>query len=314
MFQKIRELLAGGQDFLVTTHVDPDGDAVGSAFALAFALEQLGKGVTVYTKDTVPYRYRFLPEPQRLVHEIPARRFDAVFAVDCGDFSRVGKGHEKLKDMGLIVNIDHHDTNEAFGFLNIVDQRASSTAEIIYLILKALEVKIDVNIAMNIYTAILTDTGSFRYDNTNARAFEICEEMIEAGVVPSRVASEVYESHPKERFDLLCRALATMETHYGNSLAIIVITQEMFSQTGGSREQSEGFVELLKEMRGLEVAVLVRQIDGTRYKISMRSKGAVDVASIANRFGGGGHKKAAGCVIEGSIDEVKKKIVEAATL
>jgi phosphoesterase RecJ-like protein len=237
-----------------------------------------------------------------------------VIATDAASPERLGSVAACIEHRKLFINIDHHDTNEAFGFLNILDQRASSTAEIIYLILKSLDIKIDFNIAVNLYTAILTDTGSFRYDNTNSRAFVICEEMTHAGVVPSHVAAEVYESHPRERFELLCQALATMETHHGNKLAIIHITQDMFRQTHGSREQSEGFVEFLKEMRGLEVAMLARQIGKDRYKISMRSKSNVDVAAIANRFGGGGHKKAAGCVIEGSIDEVKKKLVEATVL
>ncbi len=299
---------------MVTSHIDPDGDAIGSAFALSFALKTLGKETVVYLRDKVPYRYEFLPQPASLVHEIPAKQFDAIFAVDCGDFFRIGDGHEKLKEKGLIINIDHHDTNEAFGFLNIIDGRASSTAEIVYTILKALDVRIDFEIAVNIYTAILTDTGSFRYASTNSKAFIICEEMTHFGVIPSYVAEKVYESHPKERFLLLCGALATLETHYDNRLAIMYITDELFRQVGGSKEQTEGFVEFLKEMRGVELAVVARQTGESRYKISMRSKGKIDVAAIAGRFGGGGHKNAAGCTIEGAIDQVKKLLVEAMAL
>ena len=314
MFQRIKEILANGKEFMVTSHIDPDGDAIGSAFALSLALKKLGKETTVYLKDKVPYRYEFLPQPASLVHEIPAKRFDAIFAVDCGDFFRIGDGYEKLKEKGPIINIDHHETNEAFGFLNIIDQRASSTAEIIYAILKALDVRMDFDIAVNIYTAVLTDTGSFRYNSTNSKAFIICEEMTHFGVIPSYVAEKVYESHPKERFLLLCVALATLETYYDNRLAIMHITDEMFRQTGGSKEQSEGFVEFLKEMRGVEVAVVARQIGENRYKISMRSKGKIDVASLASRFGGGGHKNAAGCTIEGNADQVKKILIEAVAL
>jgi bifunctional oligoribonuclease and PAP phosphatase NrnA len=314
MFQKIKEILANGREFMVTSHIDPDGDAIGSAFALSFALQKLGKETVVYLKDKVPYRYEFLPRPESLVHEIPAKRFDAIFAVDCGDFFRIGDGYEKLKDKGLIINVDHHNTNEAFGFLNIIDERASSTAEIIYAILKALNVPMDFDIAVNIYTAVLTDTGSFRYDSTNSKAFVICEEMTHFGVIPSYVAESVYESHPKERFLLLCGALTTLQTHYDNRLAIMYVTDELFRQTGGSKEQTEGFVEFLKEMRGVEVAVVARQVSENRYKMSMRSKGKIDVASVARRFGGGGHKNAAGCTIEGSADQVKKMIVEAVPL
>jgi phosphoesterase RecJ-like protein len=314
MFQRIKETLANGKEFMVTSHIDPDGDAIGSAFALSLGLKQLEKETVVYLKDRVPYRYEFLPQPTSLVHEIPAKRFDAIFAVDCGDFFRIGDGYEKLKEKGPIINIDHHETNEAFGFLNIIDERASSTAEIIYAILKALDVRMDFDIAVNLYTAILTDTGSFRYNSTNSKAFIICEEMTHFGVIPSYVAEKVYESHPKERFLLLCGALTTLETHYDNRLAIMYITDELFRQTGGSREHAEGFVEFLKEMRGVEVAVVARQIGENRYKISMRSKGKVDVASVASRFGGGGHKNAAGCTIEGSIDQVKKILIEAVAL
>ncbi len=314
MFQKIKDILANGKAFLVTSHIDPDGDAVGSSFALAFALKKLGKESTVYLRDEVPYRYEFLPRPESLVHEIPARAFDAIFAVDCGDFFRIGDGYEKLKDKGPIINVDHHNTNEAFGFLNIVDERASSTAELIHTILKSLDVRIDFEIAVNLYTAILTDTGSFRYNNTNSKAFIVCEEMTHFGVVPSYVAENVYESHPKERFLLLCGALATLDTYYDGRLAIMYITDELFRQTGGSREQAEGFVEFLKEMKGVKVAVVARQIGKDRYKMSMRSKGNVDVAAVASRFGGGGHKNAAGCTIEGSADRVKKILVEAVAL
>jgi bifunctional oligoribonuclease and PAP phosphatase NrnA len=314
MFQRIKEILANGKEFMVTSHIDPDGDAIGSAFALSLALGKFGKENVVYLKDEVPYRYEFLPRPATIVHEIPAQRFDAIFVVDCGDFFRIGDGYEKLKEKGLIINIDHHQTNEAFGFLNILDERASSTAEIIHTILKSLDARIDFDVAVNIYTAILTDTGSFRYASTNAKAFLICEEMTHYGVVPSYVAEKVYESHPKERFLLLCLALATLETHYDNGLAIMYITDEMFRRTGGSREHTEGFVELLKEMRGIEVAMVARQIGENRYKISMRSKGNVDVASVASRFGGGGHKNAAGCTIEGSVDQVKKMLIEAVAL
>jgi phosphoesterase RecJ-like protein len=314
MFQRIKEILANGKEFMVTSHIDPDGDAIGSAFALAFALKKLGKETVVYLKDKVPYRYEFLPRPASLVHEIPAKQFGAIFAVDCGDFFRIGDGYEKLKEKGLIINIDHHDSNEAFGFLNIIDGRASSTAEIIHTVLKALDVPIDFDIAVNLYTAVLTDTGSFRYNSTNSKAFIICEEMTHLGVIPSYVAEKVYESHPKERFLLLCGALTTLETQYNGRLAIMHLTDELFRQTGGSREHTEGVVEFLNEMRGVEVAIVARQIGQRRYKISMRSKADRNVASVASRFGGGGHKNAAGCTIEGSIDQVKKLLVEAVPL
>jgi phosphoesterase RecJ-like protein len=311
MFQRIKEAVDRGHRFLVATHIDPDGDALGSAFALCFALRSLGKDASVYLKDDVPYRYAFLPKPEPVLKEMPPNGYDTVLVVDCGDLSRVGNGHGALKDMGYLINIDHHETNDAFGQINIVDQRASSSAELLYLILRALGVRLSYEIAVNLYTAVITDTGSFRYESTTPRAFSICEEMTGHGVVPSYVAGEVYESHPKERFALLCRVLGTLEFFQGDRIAVAFVTQEMFAKTGTDREFTEGFVEQIKEIRGIEVACILRELEDGRFKVSMRSKGHVDVAEIAHRLGGGGHKKAAGCTLEGGITEAKNTLIGA---
>lgn len=312
MFQKVRDVIERGKRFLITSHIDPDGDALGSAFALYFALTDREKEAVVYLKDTVPYRYQFLPKPPApaLLHQLPQNVFDAAFVVDCGNLFRVGDGYEALT-RNYIVSIDHHDTNEAFGQVNIVDESASSTAEILYRILKSFNMVINFNIAVNIYTAILTDTGSFRYDSTTRRSFAICEEMTSCGVVPSYVAGQVYENHPRQRYDLLCLVLATLETFRDNRIATAYVTDEMFKKTQTNRESTEGFVEYIKEIRGVEVACLLRQVGHEKYKVSMRSKNSVDVAAVANTLGGGGHKKAAGCIIDGSIEDVKKKLVGA---
>jgi bifunctional oligoribonuclease and PAP phosphatase NrnA len=311
MFQRIKEVVEKGSRFLLATHIDPDGDALGSAFALAFALETFGKEAQVYLKDEVPYRYRFLPRPAHVVHQLPSSDgFDAAFVLDCGELFRVGEGSDGLK-ANYLINIDHHDENGAFGQINILDERASSTAEILYLVLKGIGANFTFDIAINLYTAILTDTGSFRYDSTTKRAFSICEEMTDHGVVPSKVAAEVYESHPKERFQLLCLVLGTLETFSEDRIATAHVTDEMFTKTQTNREFTEGFVEEIKEMRGVEVACFFRQVAPNKFKVSMRSKGDVDVALVGRRFGGGGHKKAAGCTLEGSIEDVKNTLVEA---
>jgi phosphoesterase RecJ-like protein len=314
MFQRIRETIDKGRRFLVTTHIDPDGDAVGSAFAACFALTGLGKDAAVYLRDSVPYRYRFLPKPAAVQHVLPENGYDAVIVVDCGDLTRVGDGHASLKQKGLLVNIDHHAAGQAFGQINIIDERASSTAEILYLILKSLHVQFTFDIAVNLYTAVVTDTGSFRYENTTERAFSICEEMIGFGVSPAHVAAKVYENHPKERFQLLCLVLATMETAREDRIALAHITGDMFSRTRTNPEHAEGFVEYLKEIDSVEVACLLRELGSGRYKVSMRSKERVDVASVARTFGGGGHRKAAGCTLEGDLATVKKILIGAFSL
>ncbi len=311
MFQKILDIVDRGADFLITSHIDPDGDAIGSTFSFAWMLQTMQKNPVVYLRDSIPYMYEFLPKPKNVVHGlIPDGAFDAVFALDCGDLFRVGNGYERLRDMGPIVNIDHHATNEAFGVINLVDEGASSVGEILYKLFSRLEAPITPEAGVNLYTAILTDTGSFRYPNTNIEAFRICEEMMRIGVSPSHVAQMVYENHPKERFQLLGTVLAALETYNGDSVAIARVTQDMFRATGTTKEYTEGFVEFIKEIRGIDVAILMREINGQQCKVSMRSKGNTDVAQICNVFGGGGHRKAAGCTIDGTIPEVREKLKE----
>lgn len=311
MTAKIDRLIREGRTFFLTSHIDPDGDAIGSVFAFAWLLEGLGKEVSVYLSDAVPYRYDFLPKPPGFVNTIPEREYDTVFVLDCGSLFRVGEGHERLAAMGPIVNIDHHDTNDRFGRVNLVDSGASSTGEIIYRILRSMKLQPDRNIAVNLYTAVFTDTGSLRYDNTSVAAFRICEEMVRAGVDPARVAEMVYESHPKERFLLLGEVLRTLKTFSNDRIAVARVTEEMFSRTGTNREFTDGFVEYIKQIRGVEVAILLREIGKDHYKISMRGKGTVDVASVCFKFGGGGHRNAAGCRIEGTISEVETKLLGA---
>jgi bifunctional oligoribonuclease and PAP phosphatase NrnA len=317
MFQKVKELVDRGERFLIATHTDPDGDALGSAFSLCFALQELRKEAWVYLRDSVPYQYEFLPRPRTLLlgpADIETRAFDALFVLDCGDFHRVGDELLRFRNNGFIINIDHHDANEAFGQLNILDERASSTAEILYRVLKALDVPITTEMAVNLYTAVFTDTGSLRYPNTNALAFTICQEMVNHGVVPSSVASAIYENHPKARFDLLYLALATLRTYRDGRIATMYVTREMFDQSRAAKEHTEGFVEELKQMRGVEVSLFVRETGPTRFKASMRAKGTVDLAAVARSFGGGGHKNAAGCIIEGPLEQSIQTLIEAIPL
>jgi phosphoesterase RecJ-like protein len=312
MFRKIKDFINKGERFLITTHIDPDGDAIGSSFSLYWALDSLGKKPFVYMRDSIPYMYEFLPRPPRLLHKhLTDDYYDAVFALDCGNLFRVGDGHDRLNERGALINVDHHTTNETFGVVNVINPRASSTAEILYKLYRSLKIPMTFNVAVNIYTAIFTDTGSFRYSNTNSEAFLICEEMVRCGVSPSHVAEMVHENHPKERYFLLREVLASLEMYNGDTVALARVTQEMLHNTGTSKEYTEGFVEFIKEIRGIDVAILMREINDHRYKISMRSKGNTDVAQLCSRFGGGGHRNAAGCTIDGTIIKVKERLKEA---
>ncbi|OPY73422.1 MAG: Bifunctional oligoribonuclease and PAP phosphatase NrnA [Syntrophorhabdus sp. PtaU1.Bin058] len=311
MFAKIRKIIDNGQDFFISTHIDPDGDAIGSVFSMYWALRSLGKNATVYLKDQVPYRYEFLPGPDLISHAIPERVYDAAFVLDCGELARIGEGYENLKRTETIISIDHHNTNEGFGRINVLDTGASSTGEILYRLYKYLGISLSYEMAVNIYTAIVTDTGFFRYENTGPKALLICEKMMRLGVKPAQVSGMVNGNHPKERFLLLGRIFSTLRTFDDGRVAMAYVTGEMFEDTHSTREYTDGFAEILREIRGVEVAILLRQVGDRQYKISMRSKGTVDVAEVCGIFGGGGHKNAAGCHIDGDITEVETKILEA---
>jgi bifunctional oligoribonuclease and PAP phosphatase NrnA len=310
MDQGIREIIEGGSTFLVTTHIDPDGDAVGSAFAMSWALHALEKRVTIYMRDPVPYQYAFLPRPCRITHAVPDNTFDGVFVLDCSDIDRVTDNSGGFGNHGPIISIDHHLTGDNFGAINVRDEKASSTGEILHGLLKSLGIPITLDIAVNIYTAVTTDTGSFRFQNTTPEAFTICREMVSLGVDPSFVASMVFESHPVERFILLGKVLSTLESYDGGRVIIASITDEMYRATGTNREHSDGFVEILKQVKGAEIAILMRELNATRFKVSMRSKGTRDVASLCAAFGGGGHRNAAGCTIDGDAKQVLGRLKE----
>lgn len=310
MIEKIKQIIDKGSNFLITSHIDPDGDSLGSSFSMCFALEAIGKTATVFLKNPVPYMYEFLPKPLHTTYDLPLNQYDAIFVLDCGSLNRVGDGFEKLNGLGAFINIDHHRTNETFGVVNLIDEDASSTAEILYELFCTLKIPITFNMAINIYTAIVTDTGSFRYENTGSKAFLICEEMTRLGVKPSYVSQNVYENHPKERFLLTGLIFSTMETYNQDKVAVACVTEEMFKKTNTDKDYADGLVELIRGIRGVEVAILIREINKQRYKLSMRSKGFVDVAAICGLFGGGGHKNAAGCSIDGTLEEVKNKLKE----
>ena len=311
MFTEIKKLITEGKRFLITSHIDPDGDALGSVFSLYWVLKSLSKEPFVYLKDPVHYRYEFLPGPPEILRTIPQDTFDAVFVLDCGELFRVGEGHEALHDLGPLVCIDHHATNAAFGAVNVVDDKASSTCEILYLFYQSMGIELTKDMAVNIYTAVFTDTGSLRYSNAGPMAYNICRRMVETGVDVAFVSQMVYENQPIERFYLLGEVLCTLTTHDSGRVAMAYVTEEMFRKTGTNREHTDGFAEDLRQIRGVEAAIFMRQTGTDKFKISMRAQGTIDVAAVCSRFGGGGHKNAAGCTIEGNIPEVQRKIKEA---
>ncbi|MBI4949609.1 MAG: bifunctional oligoribonuclease/PAP phosphatase NrnA [Deltaproteobacteria bacterium] len=319
-FDKAIEEIQKGKKFLVVSHVSPEGDAVGSLLGVALALRSIGKDATAYLEDPVPDLFKFLPGAETVVHSLEgAGPFDATFAVDCGQRERLGKGFVNLKAPGRVVNIDHHATNDCFGDVNVIVPDASAAGELVYDLCKAADIPINRDIAVNLYVAIHTDTGSFRYSSATSEAFIKAGELVRLGAEPWDISRRVYENHPARKYKLLGMVLSTLdiidaanggaEGNHSPKIATLVVTKDMFRQTGAEKDQADGFVNYARGIEGVDVGVLFRETGQEEYKVSMRSKGDVDVAEISQGFGGGGHRNAAGFTMKGSLDFVKTEVV-----
>ncbi len=307
MIDKILEVVQAGRTFLVAAHESPDGDALASTLALTNALEEMGKEVTAFNQDGVPADFQFLPGHGKIRSKVAADCFfDVGFVLDAGELWRAGSWIRQRCQ--VLVNIDHHPESEDFGDLYYVDEGASATGALIYRLLKQANWPISLDVATNLYTAILADTGSFRYSNADQEAFDIAGEMVAMGVDPWVIASGMYECQDEVRLRLLALALPTLKVSASGTIASIAVTRDMYRQSGATSEQTDRFVNYPRSIRGVEVAIFFRQIDDLQYKVGFRSSGTVDVGALAREMGGGGHHNAAGALVEGALDEVQQKV------
>lgn len=304
----IAAALKGCATVLISTHKSPDGDALGSQLGLMLALEKMGKTVIAHNLDPVPAIYRFLPQNDRIKIGKPVLgRYDGYIVVDA-DPPRAGL-FDKIYPADILINIDHHITNPLEWPLTWLDTAASAAGEMVFKLIHELGVQIDEDIALCLYAAIYTDTGSFRYSNTTPECMRIAATLVESGADPWLVTENVYESFSFPRLKLLGTVIANMERSGNGKTAWAVVTEELFRQTGTTAEDTDNFVNFVRSAKGVEVAVLFRQTGSAQYKISMRSKGRVDLSGLAQSFGGGGHKNAAGSVLDGTIEEIKKRVL-----
>jgi phosphoesterase RecJ-like protein len=304
------EALRRASRILVTMHRGPDGDALGSALALACALREMGREVTVYNPDELPYNFRFLAGAAQVARTVPPdAAFDVTVVTDAGAFDRLGPDVPKDGRRGVLLNLDHHITTEPFGDVNYVDPQAASVGILAYKIIQGLGHAVSREAAECIYASILADTGSFRYSSTDPECFRIAAELLEAGVDPWEMTVRVYEQQPLARMRLLAEVLGTLEVH--GKLATITITNEMMARTQSAVDLTDGFINYARSVDGIEVAASFREpSQGGPWRVSFRSRGRVNVAAIAQKFGGGGHHNAAGCSIEGSEAAVRARIAE----
>jgi phosphoesterase RecJ-like protein len=308
MIESINAEIALNRTFLITTHENPDGDAVGSTLALAGYLRGLGKDVTLFYSDPLPDLYNFLPMADTVLNAIPAGYYDVCFVLDVGEFNRAGKELAGFSGIGKFINIDHHLHCDHFGAINLIDSNACATGALVYRIIKAAGHEINYATALCIYTAVITDTGSFRYSNANPEAFIIAGEMVALGVNAWDVAEKLYECQPIQRLALLGQALNTLEILARGDCAVLTVTLDMYEKSGATPELTDGFVNYPRSIRGVEVAVFLREINPKLFKVSFRSKGKVDVSALAAAFKGGGHHNAAGCTMSGTLGEVKRTV------
>ena len=300
--------LRQADSILISVHRNPDGDALGSQIALMIALERLGKAVTIHNLDPVPESYRFLPRADRVkTGKTVHGSYDTVIIMDC-EPDRTGLFDGTYPGRTLI-DIDHHATNTQEWKLTWLDPSASATGEMTYNLIRQLGVPLDPEIALCLYTAIFTDTGTFRYSNTTPESMRISAELIEAGADTWLVTENVYESYAFGRLKLLGSALADMKRSEDGSIAWIVITNGHYRATGTASEDTENFINFVRSVKGVEIAILFRQIADDAYKVSFRSKGRADISSVAQKLGGGGHKNAAGCIVKGKAEEIIRRVI-----
>lgn len=309
MLSQVVELIENKDDFAITTHVKPDGDGVGSSLGLLWLLRSLGKNADVIVRGDVPPAYMSLPgaEEIRDVSRVNGK-YDAVFVIECSDLQRPGiDGLDKQ----FTVNIDHHATSEHFGTINWIDSTASAVGEMIYNLCKAIGGKITSEIAECVYMALVTDTGSFHFPNTSDRTLKVASELIRAGAQPSKIGEAVYHNYPWSRIELMRHVLDTVRRDESGRIAIMRQTIEMKELAGSIDGDNNGFVNIPLAAREVLAVVYMREVGRNTYRASLRSKGNINVAKVAEQFGGGGHKNAAGLGVEGDWDAKEREIVDA---
>lgn len=312
MISEIIQAINEGQSFLITAHVRLDGDALGSELAVYLMLRAMGKKAVVYNQDRTPERYQFLPAAHNITHSLTnIEQYDTCIVLDCSDLSRVGDEADKLRKIKTLINIDHHVSNNGFSPLKMLDAKASSTGELIFRLMREMNIKMTRDICTNLYAAIITDTGSFRYSSTTKETFMAAGVLVGEGANPQRIAEGIYESDSPARLKLLARALSTLSLDLESKVGSMVVTQKDLQEVGAAWEHTEGFVDIPRTVLGIEVSVLYTQRGEDHFKLSLRSKAKFNVEKVARKFGGGGHIHASSCWMRGDIETIKSQIIEA---
>ena len=300
---QIADAIRGRQRFVVASHARPDGDAIGSSLAMAYALRHMGKDVRVVSRDAPPPPMLAFPGvPEIEVTSQVDDPGDAIIVMECGDVKRTGiDGLER----GYVINIDHHPGNTMYGALNWFDLSAAACGEMVFDLVQELGVRLTTEIATHVYIAILTDTGSFHYSNITPRTFDICRQCMEAGVSPPTVARSIFDSNNLGRLKLFGAVLSRMQLDGSGRIAIVFVDEQLVRDCGGTYEDTEGLINLPLTVKEILAVVFFKESGPGDWRVSLRSKGDIDVNAIAKEFGGGGHKNASGCSARGELPALK---------
>ncbi len=305
-------------NIVLATHINPDGDALGSLMGLGDMLESMGKKVFRYLEKPVSHLYSFLPDCNLMQTDLGALRTFVARAgddllcvsLDCGDRKRLGKNADELLQIRPFIVIDHHKGNNGFGDLAWIDPDRSSTGEMVFDLARRLRVQVSEKAAVALYVALVTDTGSFRYESTTAHTFNVARQLVELGARPDEISRALYDNYTAGRLQLLQMVLATLDIRCRGRVAVIRVTRDMLEKTGCSMEDTENFINLPRSVVTVQVALFLKETGNDGVSVSLRAKDSCDVAGVAARFGGGGHRNAAGFrVAVRSLDEVRDSLL-----
>ena len=314
--KQISDRMLSAQSILITSHRDPDGDSIGSQLALAELLERQGKSLCIINQGDVPNKYLFL-DPQRRIRSINSASptsscqlpFDLVFVLDSTCLERIGEAGKLIPPGVSLINIDHHPDNERFGTFNYIDEQASAVGEMIFALLKYFDFSLNARIATQLYAAILTDTGRFKFSNTTPLCLKTCAELVQAGADPRYITNQVYFNHSLPFLKLLGSVISHPHMLFGGRVCAMIIRQENLKALGVEPSEMEGVVDYTLFLNGVEIGLLLTEKENGKTKVNLRSQNEYDVSKIARKFGGGGHRNAAGCTLDLSLKEAQQIIV-----
>lgn len=304
------EAIKNSNNIFIVSHVQPDGDNIGSSLALAMAIQKLNKNPKILKVDNIPSNFNFLPKIDLIKEYNLCEPVDLLISLDSSDLNRLGLGKDFALKASKVINIDHHVSNDYFGDINLVSTSYAATGEIVYDIIKNMDIEIDKDMANCLYTAISSDTGSFMYSNTTYRTHEIASDLLRKDIDINDINMSLYQNKSLESTKLYIESLKNLELFLDNKIGIVPITSKMLKKTGANLDDTEGIISFVRNIASVELAAVLKEVDSKEVRVSLRSKKNIDVSMIAEKFGGGGHVRAAGYTVHENIDETKKLLLK----